>query len=201
MIQWKPKKRQCKADGCKCRFLAEKEHVWWCSPECGTQLALAKLANVRAKKAATERKETRLRKQSIKPRRKLLSEVQAAFNWFIRERDHDLPCVSCRKRNNGEHQRHASHFKPAGSNPALRFDPANCHASCSVCNNHLSGNLIPYRAELPNRIGEAELARIEGPQPVVKWTVEELEAMKKHFNAEARRLQREREQRGMVGSD
>lgn len=201
MIQWKPKKRQCKADGCKCRFLAEKEHVWWCTPECGAQLALAKLAKVRAKKAATERKETRLRKQSLKPRRKLLAEVQSAFNWFVRERDWFVPCVSCKRPNDGNHQRHAGHYKPVGSNPALRFDPMNCWAQCSVCNNHLSGNLLPYRVELLNRIGATNLERLEGPQDVVKWSVEELEQMKINFNAAARRMQREREQRGMVGSD
>lgn len=193
MIIFKPKKRrQCKAPGCCNRFLAHRQNEWWCSPECGTVVALAKMAKVRERQAAADRREHRLKKQSAKPRRKLLSEVQAAFNWYVRERDWHLPCISCGRPNDGQHQRHASHFKPAGSNPALRFDPANCHAACSVCNNHLSGNLIPYRAALPGRIGAAELERLEGPQQAAKWPVEELEAMKKHFNAEARRLARAR---------
>jgi len=199
MIQWKPKKRQCKAPGCGQRFIARRQIEWWCSPDCGTAVALAKLRKVNAKNAAADRKETRLRKQSLKPRRKLLAEVQAAFNWYIRERDWFLPCISCGRPNDGQHQRHAGHFKPVGSNPALRFDAANCWAQCSVCNNHLSGNLLPYRVELLRRIGEQEVARLEGPQDLVKWPVEELEGMKVKFNAAARRMQREREQRGMVG--
>lgn len=197
-IVWKPKKRQCKAPGCGNRFVARRQIEWWCSPDCGTAVAMAKLAKVREKKAAADRKANRLKKQSVKPRRKLLAEVQAAFNWFIRERDWLQPCVSCGRPNDGQHQRHAGHYKPTGSNPALRFDEANCHAQCSVCNNHLSGNLVPYRAELLRRRGQAELDRLEGPQEPVKYTDEQLEAMKKDFNGRARQLQREREQRVMV---
>lgn len=165
----------------------------WCGDaECGTVLAMEALEKKRLAKERTERRQTALRKQSLKPRRKLLAEAQAAFNWYIRERDHALPCISCGRPNDGRHQRHAGHYKPVGSNPSLRFDEANCHAQCSVCNNHLSGNLVPYRAELIRRLGQPEVDRLEGPQTPQKPTVDELEAIKRTYNAKARALQKAR---------
>ena len=194
-------KRKCAVCKCTAVRITPAGKGWCGGVECGTALAGMLLARKREADAAVDRKQTRLRKQSVKPRRKLLAEAQAAFNWFIRERDWHLPCVSCGRPNDGQHQRHASHYKPTGSNPAIRFDEANCHAGCSVCNNYLSGNLIPYRVELIRRLGQKEVDRLEGPHEPARHTVEELEAIKTKYNAAARSLRREREQRGMVGCD
>lgn len=192
MIPWKPKKRICKAPECGQRFVAEKPIVWWCSPDCGAKVALQKLAKKRISQDREFRKRTAILKRSVKPRKKLLSETQTAFNWFIRERDFEKPCVSCGRPNDGQHQRHAGHYKTVGSSPALRFDEDNCHAQCSVCNNHLSGNLVEYRKALEVRIGIEAIERLEGPQDPKKPSTEELEGIKKHYNREARLLNKKR---------
>ena len=77
-----------------------------------------------------------------------------------------------------------------GSDSSLRYDFANIHKQCSVCNQRKSGNLLRYRANLIQKIGEAEVLRLEGPQPVHKWTREELAAIE----AVAKRLTKELEQ-------
>ena len=46
-----------------------------------------------------------------------------------------------------------------------------------MCNQHKSANLILYRKNLIPKIGEAEVDRLEGPQPVHKWTRDELLAI------------------------
>lgn len=204
MIQWKPKKRQCKAPGCKCRFLAEKEHIWWCSPDCGVALAQARMAKARAKKESHDRKETRERKRQIETIGQLLRRVQRAFNEYIRERDWDKPCISCGRVNDGRHKRDAGHYKAVGrggGSPA-RFHPDNCHVQCSVnCNVHGGGGNHPdYRPNLVARIGEERVQAVERLHAgTVKWDRAALEGQRAWFAAEARRMKREREQRGMVG--
>lgn len=205
MIQWKPKKRQCKSEGCRRRFLAEKEHVWWCSPECGAKLALAKLAKARAKKAGKERKETRAKKESMKGRRDLTAEVQKAFNAYVRERDHGKPCISCgrseetiRKQDVGGTW-DCGHYRSVGACPELRFESLNAHRQCKKCNSRKSGNVVEYRIRLIKRIGQESVDWLEGPHEPKKYTVEDLRALKAYFNEQARRIRKEREQRGMVG--
>jgi hypothetical protein len=87
--------------------------------------------------------------------------AQKAFNEFIRLRDAHLPCVSCDKPYDWHGQWHAGHYKTTGARPDLRFNEDNCHKQCSVCNNHLSGNLANYRLELENRIGMDRLLALE----------------------------------------
>ena len=76
-------------------------------------------------------------------------------------RDAELGCVSCDKPKDWGGQWHAGHYKTVGARPDLRFNEKNCHKQCSVCNNHLSGNLAAYRIELINRIGIAAVEELE----------------------------------------
>ncbi len=87
-----------------------------------------------------------------------MREAQAAFNSWVRLRDAALGCVSCDKPATWAGQWHASHFRSVGSSPEHRFNPLNVHRACSVCNNHLSGNILGYQPELIRRIG-AEAGR------------------------------------------
>lgn len=71
------------------------------------------------------------------------------FHLFIRNRDQGQPCISC-----GKHTKlQAGHFYSAGNNPATRFDEDNVHGQCLKCNYFLSANLLPYRANLIEKIG------------------------------------------------
>jgi len=123
-------------------------------------------------------------KRKLKENRKALKEfkdgdiphltkvAQQAFNKYIRKRDEHLPCISCD--HTGSRQRHASHFRPTGRNHQLRFNENNCHSSCSICNQHLSGNLVPYRVALIEKIGLGRVEELEANNETKSYTVKEL---------------------------
>lgn len=136
-----------------------------CSPECA-------IALIRAERTKAEKKQDAARRIALKSRSQLVREAQQAVNAYIRHRDRDLPCVSCGRWHEG--QWHAGHYMSTGARPDLRFDEANIHKQCQPCNTHLSGNLISYRAELLRRIGENEVARLEGPASTVRMTRDDL---------------------------
>jgi hypothetical protein len=71
----------------------------------------------------------------------LLKQAQLVFNAWIRKRDQDKGCVSCKSKK----VRHASHYYAAGSFLGLRFSEENAHGSCEQCNTFLYGNLEAYR--------------------------------------------------------
>ena len=117
-----------------------------------------------------------------------IAELQAAFNAWIRARDAGSPCISC-----GTYQGewHAGHYRSVGSEPSLRFEPDNVHLQCAPCNTHLSGNPIPYRANLIKKIGLERVEWLEGPHAPKKLTVTEILEMKAFYRAEVRRFKKE----------
>ena len=78
------------------------------------------------------------------------------FHKFIRNRDNDLPCISCGKYTTLQ----AGHFYSAGNNPSVRFNELNVHGQCKRCNYFLSGNLLPYRENLIKKIGKENFDKI-----------------------------------------
>jgi hypothetical protein len=115
-----------------------------------------------------------------------LKDAQKAFNAYIRLRDHDRPCISCGTTQAG--QWHASHYRSVGAYPELRFDPNNCHKSCSTCNRWLSGNLLEYRRLLRIRYGDWLIDYLEGPHEPNKWTKEELHAIVLEYRKRSRAM-------------
>lgn len=203
MITFQPKRRNCKV--CKTRFFAEKEHIWWCSPECGTQLALAKIAKKRAQQAKKERAEHRERKKAIERPRDVRPKTQDDFNDWVRERDFDEPCISCGRFDHEIPEHHTGgkwdcgHYLSRGSHPELAFEPLNAHKQCKQCNRDKSGNAGKYRLGLIKRYGTETVEWLEGQHDPKRYTVEQLRTMAAGYRAERRRLKRAREQRGMVG--
>ena len=125
-------------------------------------------------------KETRRLKNEIKSRAQWLKEAQKNFNKFIRERDKADPCISCGKHHVGQY--HAGHYKSVGGNPeSLRFNEDNCHKQCSICNNHLSGNIGNYRVNLIKKIGLDAVEKLEGPQKLKKYTIEDIKEIKEIY--------------------
>lgn len=178
----KPKK--CKS--CGDPFVPVRALQAVCSPLCALEYAKMANAKAAAAQAKAQRKRDRERADNLKSVRDLIREAQTAFNAFIRERDHALPCVSCGRHHEG--QWHAGHYMSTGARPELRFDEANVHKQCQPCNTHLSGNLVNYRLTLIQRIGMAEVERLEGPTAPRKWTRDELAGIKQHYAARARAL-------------
>jgi hypothetical protein len=140
------------------------QHV--CSPVC----ALLYAKKQEAKKLRREKMQGRERLKTISDR---LKEAQKPFNAWIRWRDRNDPCISC-ERNNVGVKWNAGHYCSIGANSALRFDEANVHKQCEHCNSFNSGAIALYRPRLIEKIGLAEVERLEGPHEPVKWTHERL---------------------------
>lgn len=134
-----------------------------------------------------EKREIMEKKKKLKTRGDWTKEAQIAFNRFIRARDKGLPCISCGRSTGAKVN--AGHYRSVGSAPELRFVLFNAHLQCEHCNSHLSGNLIEYRKNLLDRVGIDVVEWLEGPHEPKKYTIEELEEIKKGFNAWARELE------------
>jgi hypothetical protein len=93
-----------------------------------------------------------------------------------------LNCYRPRKAN-------AGHYLSTGARPELRFEPLNVHLQCEQCNTYLSGNLINYRVGLIQRIGLAEVERLEGPHPPAKLTIEDLRAIRDDYRRKLKEMQ------------
>lgn len=149
------KKKRCKACGEDFTPMLSTAKV--CSMACA-------LDHVKADSAKKQRKESVKRKKEfldndIKFQK---AKAQKVFNEYIRLRDAGLGCVSCDKGPDWHGQWHAGHYKTVGARADLRFNEDNCHKQCSVCNNHLSGNLVEYRNKLIyERIGMARVQELE----------------------------------------
>lgn len=155
---------------------------------CGSVECAAEYARqVREKE---ERKELRARKEKLKTRTQWLKEAQIEFNRYIRERDRDLPCISCGRFHSGAYD--AGHYRSVGAAPQLRFDETNCHKQCVPCNQHKSGNAIEYRRGLVSRIGEERVLILENNAEVRRWTIEDAKRIKAEYKAKTAELIRNR---------
>ena len=174
MIPFKPKKKKCRNTECRSEFIAQRPMQVACGIPCA--MALTRKANERkrAEQAKKERADTRAAKAKIKRRGDYVKDAQEAFNAFIRERDHNEPCISCGRYHTGQY--HAGHYRTVGSHPELRFDERNCHKQCAPCNNHKSGNIVEYRINLVRKLGADSVEWLEGPHEAKHYAVEELVA-------------------------
>lgn len=177
----------------------------WCrepfTPERVTQVVCCEgcaLRHAARERAKVERIADRARLDELKPLRKILSEAQAVFNAWIRERDKAQPCISCGRFHTGAHD--AGHYLSGNARPDLRFDEANVHRQCVPCNHNLSGNLVAYRQGLIVRIGAAEVLRLEAPGPAKKWTRDELAAIKTEYSAKRRALSKSHTEESSVST-
>lgn len=172
---------------CRIKFAPVRDFQAVCG-EIACALAHAPVNQVRARKALAdvERKDIKVRKERLKNRADHLKDTQIAFNAWVRARDAALPCVSCGRHHQGKYD--AGHYRTVGSNPALRFEPMNCHRQCSPCNTRLSGNIVNYRIELVKRIGAEAVEWLEGPHEAKKYIVDELKAMTADYRAKTKEL-------------
>lgn len=191
----KAPRRKCKV--CNEWFRPAFSNQWWCSPEHGTELAIERRSKEREKaEIAADKKRRReyqqqkdklkIRKLALKPRSYWIKQAQQAVNAFIRERDRDLPCVSCGTMSAAQWD--AGHYRTTASAPQLRFDPRQIWKQCQVCNQHKSGNLVPYRAELIRRIGIEQVEAIESDHKRHRWTTEECKAIKAEYQQKLKDL-------------
>lgn len=163
-------------------------------PECQHDLPLKAFTSTRAKYCISCKRVVQLKQQgemklrsmykllNKKPKTKtvvsiadLKKKVQRVFNAWIRERDKDLPCISCGKYvDNYE----AGHYIAQGSSGLLRYCEENVNNQCTNCNRWNHGNLIEYRIGLVKKIGLDLVEYLEKNRHVsCKWTREDLEKL------------------------
>ena len=180
--------RKCRTCKIHIPSFAKSETVYQKRGCCGEECALefGKLA-IQKKHEKVCKAQTKARKDKIKTKTEWLTEAQTAFNQYIRARDHGLGCISCGTNKQGI-QYHAGHYRTRKAAPQLRFDEAQVWLQCATCNNHLSGNLISYRRELLNRIGQAEVDRIECDNSEARFTIEDAKRIKAEYKAKLAEL-------------
>jgi len=171
------KKKKCKI--CKSEYQPFNSLTKVCSPSCAIDL-------VKQDKDKKFKKQTREMKERIKSRSDWLKDVQTVFNQYIRIRDKLEPCISCQRHHEGQY--HAGHYRSVGSAPELRFNELNNNKQCAPCNNHLSGNLTPYRVNLIKKIGIDMVELIEGPHEPKKYTISELKELKKLYKMKIKEI-------------
>ncbi|WP_439864517.1 recombination protein NinG [Pseudomonas antarctica] len=188
-IERKPAKpKKCRVATCRASFVPSRMGQAVCSPACAMIDAPRNAPKAHKALAQVGRHEIKVRKEKLKSRADHLKDTQQAFNAWVRARDAELPCVSCGRHHQGKYD--AGHYRTVGSNPALRFEPMNCHRQCSPCNTRLSGNIVNYRIELVKRIGAEAVEWLEGPHEAKKYTVDELKAMTADYRAKTKELKK-----------
>jgi hypothetical protein len=173
MLSQKIKSKKCPI--CKTEFLPVRMGQKVCGPKCSWLL-------VEQKKKEEYRKTTRKMKKALldKDPAHWAVKAQKQFNKWIRLRDKNEPCISCRTHVGGMVYNYsgsgfqAGHYRPAGNHSALRFNELNCHAQCVRCNMHKSANLTMYRIHLIEKIGLDKVEWLDNHNESKRWTAEEL---------------------------
>lgn len=180
---------------CKERQLAETMFISgpqaFCNKDHYIEYQVSRRESLVKKGEKIQRKELADRKKELRPRSWYLKEAQKWFNKFIRLRDKGEPCCSCDKPDDGSHQRHASHYRSVGACSSMRYSEQNVWASCSVCNNYLSGNLAEYRIRLIDKIGLEQVEWIERQSKAYKWTESELVEIIETYKLKCKEIENE----------
>ena len=182
------KDKKCKS--CREPFTPMRPMQVACSPGCAISLAKSKLAKESKDKAKKSKAKDRARLDELKSVAELLKEAQAEFNRYIRLRDRQLGCASCDKPSGWDGQWHASHYRSVGAAPQLRFNTKNVHKACSVCNNHLSGNISGYRPRLIERVGIEAVEALECNNDIKRYTREYAKRVKSIFAKRCRMIEK-----------
>lgn len=175
------KQKKCK--NCKELFTPFTSLAKACSVICAYAL-------VKQDKDKKYKKETLGMKKKFKDndRSGWLDKAQKSCNAYIRERDKDLPCISCGT-TKPDIQYCAGHFKTRGGHPELRFNPLNLHKQCNHhCNMQLSGNISGYRPRLIEKIGIDKVEWLEGEQQAQNWTIIDLKEICQYYKDKLKEL-------------
>ena len=164
-----------------------------CCTECRIVIGLEAAKRLKAKKAASDRKEKAAEKKadkeklaSLKPGY-LAEKAQDAINAYIRVvRDYDLGCISCDKDEYWDGQWHAGHLKTRGANSFLRFHLWNLNKQCSVCNKHHSGNVAEHERGIVGRYGQERLDFLKNAPKSRRYSDEYLIRLAKIFRKKTR---------------
>jgi len=184
------KTKKCKI--CPEKFTPRTTTQTVCSPKCALQLAKQLSSRKQKQQEKAERAAWNKRKADVKPLKHWEDATQRVVNDYIRERDRDLPCISCGTWITVQWE--AGHFRSRGAASHLRYNEDNIHKQCHRCNAELSSNAIPYRAELVVKIGSERVEALENNNTPHRYTREELKSIRMHYRALMRELIKTREE-------
>lgn len=133
-------------------------------------------------------KATKTQKTVKSPRtyKQALERAKRAFHSFIRERDRELPCISCGT--SVASVFHAGHYMSSGNYPIHRFNERNVHKQCQRCNYFKSGNLLEYRKGLILKIGVEWVEKLENGESKWTYTIEDLDIIHDAYKEKLREL-------------
>ncbi len=131
-----------------------------------------------AKEKQWKKTKTRM-KADLETVQDLVKATQLVFNKYIRQRDKDELCLSCKQK---PKKVNAGHFWNANNHWNVRFDEDNVHVQCERCNSFLSGNLLEYRTNLLTKIGAERFNQLEARARITrKFTKDELKEIIKTY--------------------
>ena len=162
---------------CKKQFVQFNSLNKVCGFKCAIELGKLKPVKVNEKRVNSQLKKEA--KEKLETYSQKVNKVKVIFQKWIRERDKDLPCISCGTTKAS--MWHASHFKKAETFSGVIFNEFNVWRSCSKCNIFLNGNELNYRENLVKKIGVKEVEALEqlaNETRTKKWTIEELQEIK-----------------------
>lgn len=186
-----PKPKKCRI--CPEKFIPRSSTQTVCSPKCAIQLANQLSERNRRRQEKLQRDELRMRRERLKTKSDWSKEAQIAVNRYIFWRDYGKPCIACgRPLNYGVRGGavDASHYRSRGSASHLRYNVFNIHAGCVRCNRELSGNLIPFRINLIEKIGADRVEKLEHDNTPRKFDIDYLKRMKAIFTRRARHYEK-----------
>lgn len=167
-------------------------HNYKCAIAFNKQRDAENAAREQRKRDKEARAKWRERKAEVKPLKHWEDLTQRVVNDYIRERDRDLPCISCGTWTTVQWE--AGHFRSRGKASHLRYHEDNIHAQCHHCNVHLSGNQQQYRINLISKIGAERVESLENNNTPHRYTRKELDAIRKRYRALLRELVRARQE-------
>nr|WP_315249281.1 recombination protein NinG [uncultured Duganella sp.] len=186
------KKHKCAVRTCRAEFVRPAPFVTWCSPECGTVLAMAKLEKQKQAAVTAERKDRQQKLAKFKRKADHVADCQKAFNAWVRFRDRDEPCICCGRRASSVSLTggawDAGHYLSRGSHPHLRFDERNVFAQLKGCNRPGGTTAASFRAGVIARIGLAAVEALEADQDSRHYTVDQLIALTAHYKKKLKEL-------------
>lgn len=197
-----PKPKTCKI--CLTEFTSYRSTQKVCSVPCSIKFAVIETKRKEEKELrrqrAIARQELKARREKLKTKSDWNREAQTAVNKYIFWRDYGQPCIACgRALNYGVRGGavDASHYRSRGSASHLRFNLFNIHAGCVQCNRDLSGNIIPYRINLIEKVGAERVTQLEHNNEPRKFDIDYLKRVKQIFTRRARYYEKRRKREYM----
>jgi len=189
-----PKPKKCPI--CSTEYLPWSSTQKVCSDwQCGLAFSRQQEGEKQARKIRKQEKLQRIewnkRKADLKPLKHWEDLTQRVVNDFIRLRDKHLPCISCGTWETVQWE--AGHYRSRKAASQIRYNEDNIHKQCHRCNVELSANQQQYRIFLMAKIGAQRVEAIENNNTPHRYTREELCAIRAHYRALLRVINKQRE--------